>query len=213
MLKKVSCLFVFIFFAKSSLFAQIKWSAGISGGAVYSSAQSKESGNVYSYKNRVGLTIGGFADVQTPVNNLYLQPGIFYTQKGGVISDPDINLNTDVLFRYLEIPVWLLFREKTGAARFFGGVGPIIGLGMSGREKVDEQTSQELTFGSDVNTNDYKSFDFSGGLMVGLQFEDAATLSFFYSRTLNNLSLDENITFRNQYIGVRLGVYVFKKKK
>jgi len=198
---------------QQDMLAQYAWKTGISGGAVFSSAQSKEKDNVFSYKNRVGLTLGALADFKLPVKNIHIQPGIFYTEKGGVISDPDINLNTDVLFRYLEIPVWLLYRKKVGIVHVFAGVGPVIGFGLSGSEKSDENVpEQEITFGSDIDTDDYKKLDFSGGLTAGVEFQDAATLSLVYNRTLNNLSLDENISFRNQYVGVRLGVYLYKKK-
>jgi hypothetical protein len=202
-----------LFSIRQGVLAQYTWKAGVSGGAVFSSAQSKEKDNVFRYKNRVGLTLGAYADFKMPVNNIYIQPGIFYTEKGGVISDPEINLNTDVLFRYLEIPAWLLYRKKAGGVHFFAGAGPIVGLGLSGREKSEEDVpEQEVSFGSNIETDDYKKLDFSGGLTAGVEFQDAATLSLVYTRTLNNLSLDENISFRNQYVGVRIGVYMYKKK-
>jgi hypothetical protein len=183
---------------------------GFSTGISYASSFFKEGSNTSSYDPRAGFTGGLQMDYRIAGSSLYIQPGVFFTQKGGFLNLSESGIKNKIIFRYLEVPVLFLFKERVKPVRIFGGIGPSFGAGLSGIERADDQTEELITFGSDKLTDDYKLFELGGVAAVGLEFSEYFSVTFTYNRTLNNISLDPSVKFRNQYLGVRLG-FMFGK--
>lgn len=96
-------------------------------------------GDVDENKVLSSFQVGVMGDVKI-MPFLYLQPGILFTGKGsktqsGNVTDPTYYRATTNPM-YVEIPVNLVFKTP-GPLRFFVGAGPYLGIGVSGKNKVE----------------------------------------------------------------------------
>ena len=77
---------------------------------------------------------------------------------------------------------------------------------MSGQVKSDGE-SQDINFGSDETTDDYKPFEFSGNILAGYEFSNGFFAAVNYNAGLNNIvnGTEAGESGKNRYFGIRLG--------
>jgi len=192
--------------------AQSDFRVGVTAGFNYAFATAKENGSSSNYNPRAGFTTGVFAEIPFSNGKLAFQPGLQYTPKGGSFDYGGSDVKVQTRFHYLEIPMLFMVKEKAADISLFAGIGPSVGFGLGGREKVDRQYNEAVLFGGDPDKDDYKMLDFAGMILFGIEFKNQSTISFYYNRTLNDLSLDQTVQFRNQYVGVRAGFVLWRRK-
>ncbi|MDT3405047.1 porin family protein [Mucilaginibacter terrae] len=164
--------------AASLAFAQTKTTFGIKAGVNFASLQASSSGSsVTATSGSVTMfTAGAYADAPLGNNGLSLQPGLYYTGKGG--NSNDGQSTGKLKFSYLQIPVNLVYSVPLSAGKFYFGGGPYAAYALSAKaeDKVNGQNvSVDLTLGSD-NNSDIKRTDFGITVLIGFQFTNKLSL-------------------------------------
>lgn len=164
----------------------------------------------------IGLRAGVIADI--PFGNLALQPGVFYSMKGGKskLSFAGFEAEDNMILNYVEIPVLLQYKFAAGPGKIFVGLGPVASIGVSGKDKsttnvtgTEETVETDVEFGSD--STQMKRTDF--GLMVDAGYELDMGLYFrpFYNLGFGNLSNIDGFEVKTRTFGISVG-YLFGKK-
>jgi hypothetical protein len=140
MKKKIAaaCMAVFLFFVSSS-YAQ-KSSAILRGGVNFANVTINDNGNVDDAKTLTSFQVGIIGDFHL-CSILSIQPGLLFTGKGtktqsGTEGSANWYRATSNPY-YIEMPVNFILKTPTGPIKFFGGAGPYIAVGVSGKNKVD----------------------------------------------------------------------------
>ena len=129
---------------------------------------------------RLGLQGGVLVDIPM-TKSFSLQPALVVSTKGykvdfevtnttGLLSSPITNLTRLV---YAEVPVLALFRARISPSiRFYGGVGPYVALGLSGKLSSTYSLlgEQGVVFNSGrVTSNSYRRVDYGASAAAGLE--------------------------------------------
>ena len=218
-MKKVFLSITLISFISVATFAQSP-RFGITAGVSLASMKAKENGLSVTSDGKVGLTVGLLADVSV-AKNLTFQPGVNFTQKGSKFnfSDGGQSMESTQTLNYLELPLNFIYNAPTGSGKFFAGLGPVLGFGVSGKAKSkvtgEAEESGDIKFGSNIDTDQYKPFEFAGNLLAGYEFSNGFFAAANYNMGLSNLAIGsdtDNSSLKNRYFGFKIG-YKFGFKK
>ena len=187
---------------------------GFTAGASIANYTLKYPGITLSNDPKTGITAGIFVDL--PIgNNLSLQPGLNYVQKGSKWEEMAEKFSMNVNF--LELPVNLLYNSNGSSGTFFAGAGPSFALNMSGKTKYDDgsgELEEDMKFGSDENNDDMKSMDAGLNFLAGYRFSNGFLLSGGYNLGLTNLSVynDDEESIKSSYFSIKIGFMLGGKK-
>jgi hypothetical protein len=156
--------------------------------------------------NLTSFSVGVFADA--PVStSLSIQPGLYYTGKGGSISGSGATLKSKI--NYIQLPVNVVYNVPVSAGKFFFGAGPYAAVGVNGKNEIKgggQSISEDIEFGDSANAT-YKRADFGATGLVGFTFTNGLLLKANYDLGLSNISADntsgENI--KNRVVGLSVG--------
>jgi hypothetical protein len=148
-------------------------------------------------KSRPGFKIGASVDLPI-VGGLSIQPGLFYSMKGGKYKDEysvgSITTTTEskLTLSYLEVPVNVVYkfsREKQG---FFVFAGPYVGYAIGGKTKVKTTTgslssenTEDVDFGGDKG--DTKRLDVGANVGLGYMISAGGFVRAQYGHGFANL--------------------------
>jgi hypothetical protein len=151
-----------------------------------------------------------------------LQPGIYYSLKGGdqkVYSIPDTVINTiqtKARFHYLEIPLELFFKFKTGPGKIAISVGPEMGIGLKAKEEwkfvtdgVERDSTVHYKFGS--KPDQLKRFDFMVLGSLGYEFRFGLFIKGAIKFGLINISNYKEDLVRNHALTFTAGYFITGK--
>jgi Outer membrane protein beta-barrel domain len=191
---------IFLFFAGSTLFAQIDFGAK----AGVSISNLKFSDGDADTKSLTGLTLGAFA-MYSISEQIQIHTGLIYTGKGCGFKiaaedefegeDPKINIS------YLNIPIHGVYKIPVGGGfsenHVLISAGPYLGYAMSAKATPSE-------IGFNVNRLDL-GFDVGAGFQFGKFLAQAQ-----YSMGLSNIGADfeDSYTAKNQTISITLGYVI-----
>lgn len=180
----------------------------------------------YSGSGTAGLSptissITGFrAGITTDIGigPIAVQPGIFYSAKGGTQAADFLGFATITLknkVNYLEVPVWIQYKQKLGPGKAFIGLGPSVAMALNGKSTfsgtvlgTSADSTYDITFGSD--STDMKKLDYAVNFNIGYQLSMGVFVRFFYSLGLANLSNDPAFDTKNRSFGVSVGYLIGK---
>lgn len=218
----------FIFHAHAQL------RTAIAGGAHMSSVPGNSSPQWdslnYNYSSRTGFHIGLLAETHLfNSNNLYLQTGMYYTNKGRKFSTGADSSSTGItkvtgsqFVNYMEIPLNIVFKKDIGKnSRIIVGGGPYASFLFSGRESKsvyysngNVDASENTSLKIPRSSGKYRNMDFGVSALAGVEFGKlfitanfSRGLSQFYTANTNTGS------FKNQVVGATIGFYLNKDKK
>jgi hypothetical protein len=181
----------------TAVMAQVRF--GLEAGANIATIKVKEdppSGYSPSYSSKVGFKIGALADIGIG-DHLAVQPGVFYSMRGGKIK-VDVpgfgSAETERTVNYLEVPILVQYKLNAGPGRVFVGLGPSVGMGLSGKdhEKYNyaffgsKDTTVSVKFGSD--TTETKKMDFGAVFNVGYELNMGVFVRVSYYLGLANMA-------------------------
>ncbi len=201
----------------------------ILGGANLSNMTIKTEGKNISDEHNFQPRIGGHAGLLIDLKfgkTFSLEPGIIFITKGHKFQAPTID---EVDFRYntlyMDIPVLAKFNwNPKENFRLYGGLGPVIGIGLIGKIKNEGLTdaqreyiqanypelpvdNKKVNFGTDIKRMDV-GLMFTGGINVA-----GVRLGVFYNQGIRSLEY-RNYTQRNRVAGVHIGYTIqFRNKK
>lgn len=214
--------------------AQTVSKLGIKAGVNFSSLSESSNGQNASTSNLVGFHVGLFDDFS--FGTISVQPGIFYTTKGG--KDDESGSNTagsttytyhyidQINLNYIEVPINVFYNSgmRNGGKSFIGG-GPYIGIATSGKYNSSSVTttisggssftntsdaSGAVTFGN--GSGDVKSIDYGINILGGVQFQSGLILSAGYNIGLANLSNDTSTSTKNNGFNISIGFLLGRER-
>lgn len=111
-----------------------KSAAILRGGVNLANVSNNDEGGYDDNRMLTSFQVGVIGDLNI-TEFLAIQPGILYTGKGIKWENNTQKLQLNP--RYIEVPVNLVFKTPTGAAKFFVGAGPYVAMGVGGKFKAD----------------------------------------------------------------------------
>lgn len=236
-MKRISMAILFV--SVAVLQAKSQASFGIQGGGLAGSVRAEDNGKNFPGKKSVfGFKIGAVASV--PISGgVSFMPELNYVSKGGKFSSSttvDLGIlgkvTTDSKQEYtpsfVEVPLNIAY--STGANGFFGGLGPVVSLGIGGKATSDNtvttvvngtsntstsKTSSTIKFDGKDNAQDervhLKSVELGGNVFAGYRMSNGFFAKASYNMGFSNLSPVANSSFKTSYFGLSLG-YFFSSK-
>ncbi len=184
---------------------------GIQAGTAIASQQAKQSGVSITSDSKVGFTVGVLSDISI-TENFAFQPSLNFTQKGSKfnVNDGSESMEATQTLNYIELPLNFLYNAPAGKGKFFAGLGPVVNYGISGTAKVKmggESMSDDISFGSNEDEDNYKPFEFSGNVLAGYEFSNGVFVAANYNAGLSNIAVggDSDNSIKNRHFGVKLG--------
>ncbi|MEP7373706.1 MAG: porin family protein [Chitinophagaceae bacterium] len=191
-----------------------KTSFGITGGASLANMHLKSGDISISVDNKIGLTVGVFADVAIS-ENFSFQPALNYVQKGAKNKMTDIGYESKLTLNYIELPFNFLFKPEMPRVRFFAGGGPSIAYALSGTEKESGNgNTYKYKFGNNPDDDDLKALDFGANFLTGIETKNGFLVSVNYNLGLSNLAPGSSSdgTIKSRYFGFKVGCMLKWKK-
>ena len=129
-------------------------------------------GDIEDTDSKIGLQIGGFADIKIS-DKFAVQPELLFSMMGAKEGDASLNLN------YIAVPVMAKF---FATEQFSIEAGPQVGFLMSAKAKDDN---------NDVDVKDeFNSTDFGMNLGLGYDFTENISAGLRYNLGLSNIIKD-----------------------
>ncbi len=169
---------------------------------------------------KIGFLVGVVAEID--FGKLGFRPELNFVQKGsksgsvnGYAYDDDIEKFT---LNYLEIPLNVVYNLKVGrAGKVFFGLGPAIGIGLSGTDKFSTYDDNgdrysgkiKIKFDGKENANDgnghFKRIDIGANVLGGIQLPMGffAKVGFTYGFT--NISPYKDFEYKNRGVSLCVG--------
>jgi hypothetical protein len=114
---------------------------------------------------------------------------------------------------YIELPLNLVYNFNG----FFGGIGPVLSYGVSGKQTVldgADTRSYKMKFDGKTDISDgyshMKAFEFGGDLIAGYKLKNGVFFNAQYNLGLSNVGSSPEGTLKNNYFGFGVG-YFFSK--
>ncbi len=158
----------------------------IRGGVNFANISNSTDGSYDDSKMNTGWQAGVIADLNI-TEFLAIQPGVLYTQKGikwesgneGSALYQKLTFNP----QYIEVPVNLVFKTPTGAAKLFVGAGPYAAVGVGGKfkgegvfdfsNKINYSDDDPLTSDEEgANAFTVKRFDYGLNGLLGVEISN-----------------------------------------
>ena len=201
---------------------------GIQAGTNFSTYNEEFPNNVERKSDsKLGFTIGALADIDFG-NSVSFRPELNFIQKGGE-QKYNFNANTKVqeelTLNYIQFSPNFVYNFTAGMGQFFIGVGPELSFGLGGKSKTEVNTSGTTTITTRTETDvkfdskknaagvrHLKSVDYGANAILGYKFNNGLFLRGGYTAGLNNLSYEDNSSFKTGGINLKVG-YMFKGTK
>lgn len=150
---------------------------------------------------QAGLNLGALVGFQlSPQAPVYLEAGLFYTEKGGKGKNNGEKVTYDL--NYLQIPIVIKYKfDVDGDFSVHPFAGGYLGYGIGGNIKYYKREIKESAFSSDT----FKRFD--GGLRLGCGFEYQILYGeMAYDLGIANIGHDDFGSSKNGCFSINFGV-------
>jgi len=117
-------------------------------------------------ESKTGFHVGVFYEHMLN-ESLYIRPGALFSTKGAQISEDfgGTTFTSSGSFKYIEVPIDIVYKIPAGSNSFNINAGPYIGLLMSAKSKFDDGTNTE----EDDIKDETKGIDF--GINIGVEYQ------------------------------------------
>lgn len=168
-------------------------------------------GTAVSLPSKTSFYVGGVADI--PVSKMVsVQPGLSLVNKGTKVKNGDFEFEEGTLseegtinFAYLEIPVNLMLKLKTGkSGQAFVGAGPYYAFAIDANAKAGG-AKEDIEIGS---ADGLKRGEFGFNFLGGYQLDNGLNLHLGYGIGISNVfpSAEElDVKLKNRVFSVGLG--------
>ena len=177
--------------------------------------------------SKFGFTVGAVADVDFG-NQVSFRPELNFIQKGGEQKykpSPNSNFQEELTLNYIQLSPNFIYNFGGTNGKLFIGVGPELSFGLGGKSKTELTTSgvigststskTNVKFDSDKssgNVRHLKSVDYGANALLGYKFSNGLFLTGGYTAGLNNLSNEDNSSFKTGGFNAKIG-YLFGSTK
>jgi len=172
-----------------------------------------------SVRSRIDFQGGVLVDIPM-ANSFSLQPALLVSTKGSKVNALLIDgntgsvvspINNSIKLVYAEIPVLALFRRCIHQSfRFYGGVGPYVGIGLGGKIKSSyNPLAKDVVFGSgNVGSNSFRRFDYGASAAAGIEI-NRLLIGVNYNYGLIDLGRATSKSY-NRTLGITIGFWLDK---
>jgi hypothetical protein len=170
-----------------------------------------------NYNSRVGFSVGAKGELSF-ANSIYVGAGLSLSSKGGKSdgyydATKKISSTWKTMPYYLEMPVYVGYKAPVAEnVKLFGNVGPYIGLGLFGKNKVTNEAAEKKTVTTTDNVFKDKlqeRFDWGFGANVGVELFNHYQVSLGYSLGMKNVyKKDTNLDSKNRVFNISFA-YMF----
>ena len=173
--------------------------------------------------SKLGFLIGAIADVDFG-NSVSFRPELNFIQKGGeqkYSPNANVNIQEELTLNYIQLSPNFVYNFGGSNGKFFIGVGPELSFGLGGKSKTETritgtttsttESKTDVKFDSKKNSagvRHLKSVDYGANAILGYKFSNGVFLTGGYTAGLNNLSNEDNSSFKTGGINLKLG-YTF----
>ncbi len=202
---------------------------GLQAGTSFSTYNEEFPNNVERKSDsKFGFTVGAVADVDFG-NSVSFRPELNFIQKGGEQKfSPTTNstFQEELTLNYIQLSPNFIYNFSAGTGKFFIGVGPELSFGLGGKSKTEFSTTGTTNSSSSSKTDvkfdskkssggvrHLKSIDYGANALLGYKFNNGLMLSTGYTAGLNNLSNEDNTSFKTGGFNVKLGFLFPSAKK
>lgn len=171
-MKKIYLLFALAFFTTTVSAQKLQW--GLRGGVNFLTTHTKKVDATINSEFKLSFHAGAILDINL-FDGFYLQPGLYYTGKGGEFKDktaiienrPEMG-DVKVNLSFIQMPILASYRIPLGNDNvlFHMNAGPYFAVGV-GSGSIEDMISKEDAFGSG-DEGDLKRFDCGLSLGCGL---------------------------------------------
>jgi hypothetical protein len=188
------------------------------GGLNIANLSGRADGYVQNTTPKAGLGLGAVIDVRLS-NKITFQPGLFYEMTGFKQSDQTYG-DVTVKVNTLTVPLNFQYSFRPHNRGFFIGVGPYIGVNVSGKIKI-AGSSMDLKFGSEKpnpltgSDGDYmKTVDVGLGVNAGYRWDNGLFVRLHSQTGLTNLDpiSDADNTMYTSAVGITVGYFLNSSK-
>jgi len=182
-------------------------SFGIHAGANFATMKFEDDDD--DVKSKVGLVIGALAEIDFG-SSISFRPELNFIQKG--YKYDETNFESKLSLNYIELSPNFVYNVPAGSGKFYIGLGPSFGFGISGKYKTEilgeGEEEIDVEFGNDEDNDDFKSFDYGLNILAGYKLPAGLSLTAGYNLGLGNISFDDDDDVKNRGFSIKLG-YMF----
>jgi len=172
----------------------------------------------FGSKPLTGFAGGIIADV--PIRSwLSFRPELNYSRRGAKLTSDIISYTVEGKYplNYITLPMNVVYQHKLGAGKIYGGIGPELGFGFSGKGKGFDGSTVHVYFdgGENNSTGDelhLKPIDFALDIALGYQLNTGLFLNGSYSLGFTDIDPHKDFTWKNHGFSIQLGYMVDLKK-
>ncbi len=174
--------------------------------------------------SNTGATFGFLADLPI-VETLSFMPELNYVQKGYEFQNTTggIVAKEKAKFHYVEVPLNFVVKADVGMGKFFFGLGPSVGFGLSGTQErsltgagngFDFNRKIDVDFDGEADAPaeqaHYKRMDLGANALAGYMFSNGLFFKVNYTYGFRNLYPDNTApndkdTFKTRGLSLKLG--------
>jgi hypothetical protein len=131
-----------------------------------------------------GANLGGFSKIDIS-ENFAIQPELLFHFKSSKVEGMEGMANDNFHYWGMEFPVYALSQWNTvDGGRFFAGVGPYIGLGLSAKmDRADFDLYEKIIDDESM----FRRFDFGFGALFGFEFSNRIQINASYKLGVLNM--------------------------
>ena len=213
-------------------FSQVKWGAQVIGNLSSGTITGFEDDEEEFLKNKSIFGLGAGVIAEVPLaTDVTFRPSLNFLQKGMAFdlnySDPifgseEIRFKTNLF--YAELPLNFAYNGNLKFGKYFIGMGPSFGFGLSGKAKItstfqypgmptETETESADAFGSEDDDGlGLKRFEISANFIGGVQWNNGFFVNAGYLLGLNNLAPSgEDGSYKHKGLQLTVGMFFNKK--
>ncbi len=158
----------------------------------------------YSSRMKAGPNLGGFMKIDLH-ENFAIQPELSFFYRSSKIKKEGAK-NDNFEQWGMQIPVYAIGQTNLGNGRFYGGVGPFVGLGFDAKRKIKNADNIDLYKKVDGD-KEMNRWDFGFGALLGYELSNKFQINATYQvGVINQLDrLKDDAKLRSQVVSLGLG--------
>jgi len=158
----------------------------------------------YSSRMKAGPNLGGFMKIDLH-ENFAIQPELSFFYRTSKIKKEGAK-NDNFEQWGMQIPIYAIGQTNLGNGRFYGGVGPFVGLGFDAKRKIKDADNIDLYKKVDGD-KEMNRWDFGFGALLGYELNNKFQINAAYQvGVINQLDrLKDDAKLRSQVVSLGLG--------
>jgi hypothetical protein len=162
--------------------------------------------NGWETEFKIGYAIGVYAMFR--VGEVYLMPELLYMHRVGKL-EYDQYSNSVIQLNYITLVTTLLYAFNTGQPRWYIGLGPIVSVGLSGKEELTNN-GQTRKFDLEFDDNGIERWSWGIGFRAGLIFRNSMMTYLGYNLMLSKVYVNSKWRMQTVVMGLAIPFSVFE---